>query len=358
MPFLRLLLQKLLIKDKTPPIASDNPLQSEVDKGVDDAARLYLQKTNTVGLCIGIIDHDQTGIYSYGETALGTGSLPDGDSIFEIGSITKTFAAALLAHFILTGKMNADDPITKYLPADVALNPELKNIRIVHLSNHTSGLPRLPANLRAYSLRNPYQNYTDSKLFEALKTVRLTSSPGTVYAYSNLAVGLLGKILERVGGKSFEELVKQVITAPLGMSNTFQHPDTGQINKQVEAYNQWGKPTPNWDFQALAACGAFRSSINDLLLYARANMIVNDTASSQALQLTHRLTFSDKQKIGLGWHIFSVKGADYRWHNGGTGGCRSFIAFSTEQKTAVAVLSNSAVGCDALALSILKLMQK
>ena len=349
-----------MVKPKRKPVASSNLLKSAIDETVDVAARLYMQRSNACGLSIGIIKDGEVNTYGYGETEKGSGKLPDAAGVFEIGSITKTFTATLLAWFVNKDKLNLTDPITDYLPDDIRnANPSLQNIKVVHLSNHTSGLPRLPPNffMRFMSLRNPYKGYTSTMLFSALKKCRLNSPPGEVYAYSNMAAGLLGVILERISSKSFEQLIKEIITGPLEMSNTMQHL-TAEVNERfVKGYTKWGWPAKYWDFDVLAACGSLRSTINDLLVYAAANMANTNDMLTKSFMLTHQVTFSKKTRVALGWHLLTLNNTDYYWHNGGTGGFRSFLMFCAERHFAVAILSNSAVSCDGLAINILRRLQ-
>src|SRR5665213_2334542 len=121
------------LSDKTALVISSNPLRSAMDKKIDTVARMYIQKSNTVGVIIGIIDNNQVTAYSYGETIKHNGKLPNADNFFEIGSITKTFTATLLAWYVNEGKVKLTDPITKFLPDSVAANPELKSITLLNL---------------------------------------------------------------------------------------------------------------------------------------------------------------------------------------------------------------------------------
>jgi CubicO group peptidase (beta-lactamase class C family) len=347
------------VPDKLKPVGTSNLMRTLTDKKVDSAARTYIQKGNTVGLSIGILKNGIIRNYNYGETAIGNGKLPDANNLFEIGSITKTFTATLLAYYVNEGKVKLNDPITKYLPDSVAANKGLQNITLVTLSNHTSGLPRLPDNFENHSSEplNPYKDYNQQHLFSYLKTCKLNSKPGQTYAYSNLAAGLLGTILERISGKSFEPMVAEIICDPLGMKSTAQHLSPALKQRFVTVYNEDGKATPAWDFGVLAPCGALRSTVNDLLIYAKANMIKNDTKLSKAFELTHQVTFSKDTKLSLGWHIIVVNNVNYIFHNGGTYGCSSFLAFNAEKNIAVVILSNSGVSTDALGTDIIKRVQ-
>lgn len=347
---------KPVVTVKTTPVPTSNPMKSGLDKMVDSVARGYIQKSNTVGLSIGVLKDGQTYTYGYGTTQKENGKIPEANTIFEIASITKTFTAEILAYYVNQGKISLTDPITKYLPDSVAANPALKKITIVNLSNHTSGLSGLPDNFdhKSSDLTNPYKNYTKELFFASLKTVKLNSVPGEVNVYSNQAVGLLGIILERVSGKTYEELIKEVITGPLKMESTFQHLTPELAKRFVKVYDIEAELTNAWDFDALAAAGCLRSTTNDMLIYAKNNIESENPELSKSFALTHEITFSKGPVVGLGWHVLSLKGDNYYWHNGGTGGSRSFLIMSLDKKIAVVVLSNTAVDADNVGVKILR----
>jgi CubicO group peptidase (beta-lactamase class C family) len=347
------------VGNKTALVPASNPLRSEIDKKIDTLARTYIQKANTVGLCIGVFKDGKISTYSYGETIKGKGKLPNADNFFEIGSITKTFTVILLAYYVNEGKVKLTDPITKFLPDSVAANPELKSITLLNLGNHTSGLARIPDNLisHATDALNPYKDYTKELLYAYLKTCKLNSKPGEKYAYSNLAVGLLGSILETISGKPFEQMVKEIICKPLGMLSTGQFLNPLLSPRFAAVYNAGGEPTPPWDFDVLAPCGALRSTLNDMMIYAKANLHPGTDKLSKAFELTHQVTFNKDVKISLAWHIITVNGVEYYFHNGGTNGSSSFLAFNTEKNIAVVVLSNAVESTDKLGTGILKKLQ-
>ena len=347
------------LSNKTALVASSNPLKSDMDLKVDTVARAYIQKANTVGLCIGIIDNGKTSVYSYGETVKKNHKLPNADNFFEIGSITKTFTATLFAWYVNEGLLKLTDPVTKFLPDSVVENPELKNITLLMLCNHTSGLARMPDNLENHASDplNPYKDYTKELLFSYLKTCKLISKPGEQYTYSNLGVGLLGAILESVNAEIFEQMVREIICKPLGMFSTGEFLNPLLSPGFVQVYDREGFPTPAWDFDVLAPCGALKSTVNDLLRYAQANMANGTDRLSKAFQLTHKITFNKDVKIAMAWHIIKVNGVDYYFHNGGTNGSSSFMAFNPEKKLAVVVLSNAAESTDPLGTGIIKAIQ-
>jgi CubicO group peptidase (beta-lactamase class C family) len=338
--------------------ATSNPMNTSMDKEVDVAATAYIGQANTAGLSIGILKDGNISTYGYGETTKGGGKLPDANTLYEIGSITKTFTSVALAYYVNEGKIKLTDPVTKYLPDSVAANPVLKDVTLLMLSNHTSGLARMPGNLSpATDQLNPYKLYDQKLLFAYLKTCKLNSTPGEQYAYSNLAVGLLGTILTQVSGKTYDQLIADVVCKPLGMYRTAQHLSAALQPRLATVYNAEGSVTPPWDFDALAACGALHSSVNDLLIYAKANMIPEENKTGKALELTHQITFKKDAKLGLAWHIITVNGVEYIFHNGGTFGSSTFLAFNREKNLAVVVLSNCGETVDSVGINILKKLQ-
>ena len=138
-------------------------------------------------------------------------------------------------------------------------------------------------------------------------------------------------------------MIEKIICAPLGMTSTVQHLSAVQKQHFVTVYNEDGKMTSPWNFNTLAACGALRSTVNDLLAYIKANIVKNSTKLSKAFVLTHQITFNKDAKLGLAWHAIVIDGVEYYFHDGGTYGSSSFLAFNVEKNIAVVVLSNSAV---------------
>lgn len=342
-------------KDHT--VATSNPLHTSFEKSIDSIATGYIGMKHTVGLMIGILKDGKESIYGYGETTKGNGRIPDANTLFEIGSISKTFTATLLAYYINEHKIRLDDPITKYLPDSVAANSNLNAITIEMLSNHTSGLPSVPVNMYLGNKQdklNPYKDYSKEMMFTFLKYYSSGNKPGTEYGYSNLAVGLLGVILERISGMAYEQMVKTVICKPLGMGHTVQHIDEKLMTNMVSVYNEQGEHVPMWDFDAIAGAGCLRSTVSDLLRYANANMQNDKTTLHKAMQLTHVVTSRKEPQVGLGWHY--MRDAPMLWHNGGTGGSCSFLAFYPDKKLAFVVLSNSEESVDDIGMELAALL--
>ncbi|KOY88112.1 hypothetical protein AD998_07950 [bacterium 336/3] len=342
---------------------TSNPLQTNLDKQIDAFVSPFMQQTGTMGMSIGIIRDGKIYFYNYGETQKGNKTLPTENTIFEIGSISKTFTGSLLAMAVVEKKISLNDEINKYLPKDI---PKLafngKPILIKHLANHTSGLPRMPEDffqLAGFDEKNPYKNYTNKELFEYLKKLKLTREPEKQLEYSNLGVGLLGVILERVYKKSYEELIKEKIALPLEMKDTHLKTSENQFTRFAKGYNEATEENSNWDFQALAAAGAIRSTVSDMLLYTNAQInTYNKLLWSSAFNLAQTTTYSAKEEIGLGWFKMKKDVNTILWHNGGTGGYRSFMAFDKNKKVGIVILTNASEGPDSVGIQIIEWLLK
>src|SRR5947209_4284392 len=201
-----------------PPSASTALTEQEIHQILVDRVDSYKK---SVGIVVGIIGPQGSKIYSYGRLAADSKAVPDGDTVFEIGSVTKVFTSLLLADMVQRGEVALTDPVSKYLPADVKM-PERggKKITLIDLATHTSGLPGMPNNFHSKDPGNPYADYTVPQLYEFLATVELTRDIGSQYEYSNLGGGLLGHALARRARTDYETLVRTRILEPLGMKST------------------------------------------------------------------------------------------------------------------------------------------
>ncbi len=260
-------------------------------------------------------------------------------AIFEVGSITKLFTSTVLAQMSLEKIISLDDAI------DEELGFTLKNnatISYKELATHSSGLPGLPLKLIWSAIfnskTNPYKDYSEDKLLDYLKNNLKLKKKGK-QKYSNLGVGLLGYLLTKIANKSYQELLKQRIFIPLEMfeSTTIK---TEVKQNLVIGLNKKGKPTNNWDFDALAGAGAVLSSTYDLSKFVLANLEGKDAAFNLQQQCFYKKA---KNRMGLGWFILkkTLKNIDVAYfHNGGTGGYRSSMVVNFEKNTGIVVLSN------------------
>ena len=301
------------------------------------------QQKQAVGIVASVIDPNGPRVVAHGHLAAGDPRTLDGDAIFEIGSVTKIFTSLALADMAARRDVALDDPAARYLPETAKL-PERngKAITLLHLSTHTSGLPRLPANLKPKNPRNPYADYTVDDLYRFLSTYSLARDPGAEFEYSNLGGGLLGHVLALRDGTDYETLVRSRITQPLGMPDTAITLSSSMKQRMATGHTTMLAPAALWDLPTLAGAGALRSSANDLLTFLEAFLGYHQTPLAPAVKdmlAVRRL--AGHAKIGLGWLICAANGQEIVWHNGGTGGFRSFLGFDPNRRVGVVVLANA-----------------
>jgi len=303
-----------------------------------------------VGIVVGLVDDKGARIITYGKPGQNSNQVLDGDSVFEIGSVTKVFTATLLADMVERGEVSLSDPISKYLPRTVKTpTRDGKEITLLDLATQTSGLPRLPTNFAPKDPQNPYADYSVDQLYAFLSGYNLTRGIGEKYEYSNLGVGLLGHILALRAGTDYETLVRKRICQPLKMSDTKIKLTPEMQARLATGHNQTLKPVGNWDLPTLAGAGALRSTVNDMLKFVAANLGLKKSpllAAMEKAQQSQRETGQADLSIGLNWHILKKFDSEMIWHNGGTGGYHSFIGLDKKNRKGVVVLSNSANDID------------
>jgi CubicO group peptidase (beta-lactamase class C family) len=315
-----------------------------------------------IGLVIGCLQGGEQHVVGYGRVRSDTQDLPDGGTIFEIGSVTKVFTGLLLADLAEQGIIDLDDPLASYLPTWVRV-PAFgdRQITLGDLASHASGLPRNPKGMLRRWLadrRNPYAGLSIEELYAGLARTRLRGRPSQRVKYSNLGAGLLGQALARAAGQPYQELVRERICVPLGMGDTIITPADQQLARLATGHTRRGRPVAPFQLPALVGAGALRSTAIDMLRFLGANLDPASTPLAAQLERTQRPRhrMARRIEIGLGWLIARPPGAagPVLWHNGGTNGFRSFVALVPESGTAVVVLSNAARSVDRLGLRLLK----
>jgi CubicO group peptidase (beta-lactamase class C family) len=298
---------------------------------------------NNVQLSIAVID--STGEHYYGalRSSDTLRTIDNLDRLFEIGSISKVFTSSLLAYEVVENGLNPDDSVLEVLNFDLK---DSVDVTYKQLSNHTSGLPRVPGGFIwnvIFHSDNPYQNFTDEKLREYLsEDLEMDADPGTEHSYSNLGAGFLGYVLEQKTEKSYEELLNERIFSPLGMTRTTL--DRSRFEDLLVAgVHHRGGDAANWDLASLVAAGGIYSTAEDMVKFAKAQLDSTDEIYSYQQQPTY--TISDTREMALGWFIIQRDNGDQiYWHNGGTGGYRSSMTVNPDNGTAVIVLSNISAG--------------
>ncbi len=312
----------------------------------------------SVGIVVGLVDDKGIRIVSYGKPNQNSDQTVNGDSVFEIGSVTKVFTAILLTDMVERGEVSLSDPISKYLPESVKTPTRAgKQITLLDLATQTSGLPRMPGNFTPKDQQNPYADYSVEQMYASISGHTLTRDIGAKYEYSNLGVGLLGHILELRARTDYENLVRTRIGRPLKMDSTGIKLTPEMQAHLAKGHNSVRLPVPNWDLPTLAGAGALRSTVNDMLKFVAANLGLKKSPLLAAMQKAHQSqqqTGVSDLEIGLGWHILKKFDTEIVWHNGGTAGYHSFIGFDQKRLKGVVVLSNSTNDIDDIGRHLLE----
>lgn len=297
-----------------------------------------------MGVVVDIVEPSGRRIVAHGRFSKDDPRLVDGDTLFEIGSITKVFTTLLLADMANKGELRLDDPVQKFMPAGVTVPTRNgKSITLADLASHMSSLPRLPDNMAPADNADPYADYTVEQLHEFLSSHQLAHDIGTHHEYSNVGFGLLGHVLARRAGIGYDQLIQDRIATPLGMDSTAIALSPALSARLAHGHELGLEPTANWNLPTLAGAGALRSTVRDLITFIEAAFDrTSPLAAAFDLTLgTRRPLGADTMEIGLGWMIEKTGGEEMVWHNGGTGGYCSFLGFLPKSRQGVVVLANT-----------------
>ncbi|MGB7639329.1 MAG: serine hydrolase domain-containing protein [Nitrososphaeraceae archaeon] len=298
-------------------------------------------------IVIGFVDPNGTRIFSFGNMSIAHNIPVNENTLFNIGSITKTFTTLLLADMVKQGLVNLTDPIERYLPSSVKV-PEFngQKITLEHLATHTSGLPEFPPNLLDNN-GNIIESYNASQLYQALSNTKLTRAPGSQFQYSSFGMGLLGQILSLKAGVSYNQLVKDRILNVLGMNDTKITLSQNEINNRFPVGHRGGKEitTPTIPM-ILADAGAYHSTAPDMLKYISANLGLIHTKLDDAIKLQQLIRYPSiianpmnyTEYAGLGWRILTNFGTEVIAHTGAINGWNANVAFIPSKQIGVVSL--------------------
>jgi CubicO group peptidase (beta-lactamase class C family) len=336
--------------------ATDLSAQFPADSIVQAIVTERVASGRSTGIVVGLLEQDgRVRVFAQNERQHGE-PVFDARTVFEIGSITKVFTTSVLAVMVASGEVKLEDPVAKYLPSGAHMpSRNGKQITLQDLATQTSGLPRMPSNFRPANQANPYADYTAEQLFAFVSGYELTRDIGARYEYSNLGMGLLGQVLARRAGVSYEQLVRDRILLPLGMSSTGITFTSEMKTHLAVGHSAQGRVVANWDIPGMAGAGALRSNVEDMLKFLAANLKPGSSGVAEKLKLTHapRHDVAGNIKIGLGWHITTRPDREIHWHNGGTGGYRTWAGFDAKNGRAAVVLTNSGSSADDIGLHLL-----
>jgi CubicO group peptidase (beta-lactamase class C family) len=302
------------------------------------------------GIVAGLVDGDQTRVVAAGRRGAGDPRPLDGQAIFEIGSVSKVFTGILLAEAVERKEVRLEQPVTELLPDAIRekWSGDKAKITLRMLSQHLSGLPRMPSNFKPKQADNPYADYTVEQMYEYLGSCTLNHAPDEQYEYSNLAQGLLGHVLSQKAGGDYETLLVRRICGPLKMDRTRVAFTPGMRAQLARGHSAAGFETANWDLPTLAGAGGIRSNVDDLLLFAKANLSLPEIPLAAAMRRaqSERHRINPTLEMGLGWHVVRASGREFLTHGGETGGYHAFISLDVKNRRGVVMLTNAAMSID------------
>ncbi len=294
------------------------------------------------GIVIGYVHEGQTEVRVLGSETLNE------ETVFEIGSLTKPLTGLLLANLVAKGEVSLDDSINTLLPQE-AQKPEFDAVTLQGLATHTSGLPRLPPTMNwLWMLRNgedPYAAFGEAELFEALAKTT-PKEVGKQSAYSNFGFGLLGFLLAKSQGETYEQLLKQVVLEPLELTATYITTVPSNVTVATPLTDR-GRAGEAWTFQEpMVGAGAVKSNLHDMVLWLNACLNESPITEDLTFATQPRFKLSDTDDVGLAWVISKQNNQTAIWHNGETGGYTAFLGFNPDAKQGLVILSNLTIGDD------------
>lgn len=333
-------------------IKTNNLLKTNLDSIIHTYVLTYLNNPARVGLSAGVYHNNNLTTYHYGSIQKERQILPTDKTIYEIGSISKTFTGTLLAQAVKDKKVKLEDDVRLYLDGSYPnLEYQGHPIRLSHLVSHISGLPNfLPDNPGIFQntsqdslpfvLNRTFKNYSKQDFLEDLHKVKLDTVPGYKFRYSNSSPQLLKYILERVYQKTFEELLQMFILKPLKMNNTTAALKNIKKRNLAKGYNSKGNQMP-YIPENLDAAGGIFSTIPDMLQYLKFHL----DERNEIVALSHQITMGDihNYAIGLNWQeVLTSKQHKKIWQSGGTYGFSSYCVIYPELSIAIVFLTNEA----------------
>lgn len=323
---------------------------------ITNAIQAFLQhrvevEKQDIGIAVGIVDQHGSKIVSCGKLGNGTDQEVNGDTLFEIGSITKTFTGLLLQDMVDRGQMMLDDPVAQYLPASVKVPTyQGHQITLLQLATHTAGFPDNPDNLNPKFADNSRADYTYEKLDAFISGLRLTREPGSKYEYSTVGIALLAQAIAAKAGTNYESLVVDRICRPLKMDSTRITLTPEMESRFAQGYNYYGYKVSHTDWAALQSGAALRSTANDMLKFISANLGLTSSSLTSLMAKTHVPYFhahmdADSEvdtDMGVTWMLMhESEGTTVIGHGGLTRGFTAYIGFDMTRHRGAVVLCNS-----------------
>lgn len=311
-----------------------------------------------VGLSLALVDGAEVQFLSAGLSSAVQGQPVDADTLYEYGSITKTFTGLLLADMVLRKELALTDPVEAVLPKGVKLrDSQGAAIQWIDLATHRSGLPRLPANMNPTSTDDPYNGYNLDDLWSFGSSWKPERARDAKWEYSNLGYGLLAEALALRATRSYEALLRERVLGPLGLMDMSLALRGKTIPGLTRGHNGQRQSVANWRFEAMAGAGALVGSAKALARYAQAALGVFDHPLKDAFALATKRHADGPALINpmaLGWLIAPLDGRQLVTHDGGTGGFSSSVVIDPMRRRAALVLANAQVVVNDLSIHALE----
>lgn len=326
-------------------IAPDTEIKIEIEKLIRFDSDISFKKTP--GFMVSIIDHPNTYYIPFGYKQKKTKDIISEHDIFELGSVTKVFTAALFYKWIDAKLITGQEKVNSFLE-ERNQNPRLDHLTIHDLLHHYSGFSKWPSffGKKEKDIQSPYSYYQKADLLKYYQDFIPDSVQ--IFEYSHTNYALLEIIAEKISGLPFNDVMQNQIFEPVGMENTFI--DFPETEKLSPGYDRSGKATQSWRFASFKGSEALKSTAADLVKFIQEFHFKND-------QNVSRLPgFNTHLQIDRGWHLVDMGDFDIYTHTGKTSGHNVFVAFIKETKTAVIILANSSIGTEDLGFQILRMI--
>lgn len=269
---------------------------------IDEEVADHLSTLPEATVMVGITVRGERHIRSYRSEGAELVEAPTADSIFEIGSVSKVFIGTVLAALVNEGRLSLEDTLGALLPNGDRLPAEIAGLRVVDLVTHTAGVRSVGPIHQTYideetrgfpvppfGITTHYLRYRKEHLYSDWENLTVDTPVGSHWNYSVISMGTVGHLLELVTGQTYEELLVEHVCKPLGMLDTRYALTPEQQERVVRAYFPFGLPAPNWYHDVLMPQGGLRSSMNDLLAFAEANLAAGAGTDDSPLGAAMRL---------------------------------------------------------------------
>lgn len=329
--------------------------QSPLLATIESMAKTFVQKHASSELAIGLLHNNQIQRLVFRNEEGKTTSTDDTETLFELGSLSHLFVATLAGRLTQEDSLDLDETILSYLPDSVQSNPSLKQITFRNLADYSTGFP-------SFEMAHPdinksvasYQKLGYKDLFTFLKNINVKEEEYPISSFNYLDYALLTTVLEKQQKKPFPSLLEELIFKELTMTDTRILKDI-QTEKLSPVYKE-GKEVQRLQFDAFDNSLGLQSSLEDLISFARAQLLFPESTLQKGMTLTREFSNfdEDNQVVGLGWLSNMNEGIVYYFGKGKTEGSGAFISVIPDTKSALIILSNTQMDAHDFAQPILK----